>query len=92
MPSEAVIDKAARLLAEERVEPTDGALVFEVRGDTETYWPVVVSEDRRFCPCPAQGSCSHVMAAESWRLSYEPAPEIPNVPVPPFPTIRQEGR
>ena len=69
MPSEAVIDKAARLLAEGRVEPTNGDVLFEVTGDTDTYWPVVVTEDRRFCPCPAQTSCSHVRAAASWWIA-----------------------
>lgn len=69
MPSEAVIDKAARLLAEGRVAPTDGDFIFEVTGDSGTYWPVVVTDDRSFCPCPAQTGCSHLQAAESWYLA-----------------------
>src|ERR1700677_2263642 len=66
MSSEAVLAKAVRLLGEGRVEPTDGDNVFEVVGDSETYWPVVVSPSRQFCPCPAVAGCSHLEAAQGW--------------------------
>jgi len=62
--SPAVIDKAARLYHEGRVNDHGPAHQYEVRGDSWTYRVTLGgSEDLHVCSCPAYGTCSHIAAA-----------------------------
>lgn len=77
MTTDAVREKALRLLEEGRIEPDlVPDRVFTVIGDTATYWPVVIEPERHFCPCrrgqetPHQ-KCSHVEACEEWVLAEQ---------------------
>lgn len=64
---EQAIEKAARLLADNRVRRMDEARVYEVLGDHETYL-VVVDRLGMHCPCPCRVPlCSHVLAVAGLR-------------------------
>lgn len=65
MPSDAVIQKAQRMLDDGRVQPVEGAEVVLVSGDSDTYLVVLVG-DVGHCTCPAQSEspCSHMLAAD----------------------------
>lgn len=56
-----IVAKATRLYLEGRVRPVAGE-VFYVEGDHATYL-VAVTADAAVCSCPAQGECSHSLAA-----------------------------
>jgi hypothetical protein len=61
------IQKAARLIAEDRVTLLPAAFVYEVRGDTSTY-RVIADADSIVCSCPATTSlCAHVLATAALR-------------------------
>lgn len=61
------LDKAARLVSEDRVHEAPAASVYVVEGDTDTYH-VVASAAGIFCPCKARTPlCSHVLAVAQVR-------------------------
>ena len=63
----APIQKAARLIAEDRVHRVTSAQVYIVDGDTDTY-RVVACEEGIFCPCRARTMlCSHTLAVAQLR-------------------------
>lgn len=64
MPSQEVIDKAARLLRENRVSLED-ATAYEVVGDHATYTVIIHHDQSYFCSCDAHRAghtCSHTIA------------------------------
>ena len=65
MPSAAVQEKAARLLAEQRVRLvpplTLSRVEAQVRGDSGDY-TVALDKGGWFCDCEARGTCSHLYA------------------------------
>jgi hypothetical protein len=69
------IEKAARLISEDRVMLAPDAQVYRVLGDSATY-NVVASPDGIFCPCAARTPlCAHVLAVALIRQRGKPAPE-----------------
>ena len=61
------IEKAARLIAEDRVTLSHSARVYLVAGDADTY-RVIADDDGIFCPCKARTPmCSHVLAVAQSR-------------------------
>jgi len=62
VPSEAVIEKAQKLVATGRVRKVDDVQVFDVDGSSGTY-QVVLRVGAMSCTCPASGTCSHILAA-----------------------------
>jgi len=69
------IERAARLIAEDRVMLAADAQVYRVLGDTDTY-NVIASPDGVWCPCPARTAlCAHVLAVALVRQRGKPAPE-----------------
>ncbi len=69
------IEKAARLLSEDRVMLEPDAQVYRVLGDTGTY-NVIATPDGIFCPCPARTPlCSHMLAVALVRQRGKSAPE-----------------
>ena len=64
---EAPIEKAARLMAEDRVTLSSTARVYLVAGDSDTY-RVIADDDGIFCPCKARTPmCAHVLAVAQAR-------------------------
>lgn len=61
------VDKAQRLLSEDRVTELDPPRVFEVEGDHGTYKVLIGPGIFRWCQCPFEGRgvCSHVLAAQA---------------------------
>ncbi|GEM_PF-6134842 len=60
------LTKAARIVADGRIHPTDDPGVYRVDGDHGSYWVGVVSDHRGVCTCPAgtHGKwCAHLVAA-----------------------------
>ena len=71
----APIEKAARLISEDKVMLAPDAQVYRVLGDTDTY-NVVAAPDGVWCPCPARSAlCSHALAVVLVRQRGKPAPE-----------------
>jgi hypothetical protein len=69
------IQKAAKLIAENRVRHAMVAHVYVVAGDTAEY-RVIASPDGIVCSCPAQiALCSHVLAVAQVRLADAPLPD-----------------
>ena len=69
------IERAARLIAEDRVRLIAGAKVYEVTGDHDVY-RVIADQDGIVCPCDARTSlCAHVIAVALIRQRGKPAPE-----------------
>ena len=62
--SHEVLEKAQRLIDENRVVPVQAYAVL-VAGDSGTY-RVVATEDDIECSCPAKSDCSHVLAAMAY--------------------------
>lgn len=70
------IQKAARLMAEDRVRLSDSARVYLVDGDSETY-RVMADLDGIFCPCDATTPlCAHVLAVAAVRERDRPPGEL----------------
>lgn len=63
IPSDATIEKAARLAHTGRVHGAGCAAVFHVGGDHAIYRVVVFDDETAICGCPATGMCSHAAAA-----------------------------
>lgn len=69
------IEKAARLISEDRVMLEPAAQVYRVLGDSATY-NVVASPEGIFCPCAARNPlCAHVIAVALVRQRGKGAPE-----------------
>lgn len=67
--SAATESKAARLLADGKVDPLPvSAQIFRVDGDTG-IWFVTVSASIQLCTCPSTTRCSHLEAAVNWVLA-----------------------
>lgn len=69
--SQAVADKAAKIIGEGRIAWVKGH-VYRVQGDSGTYtvhvsYPQEVSGN---CDCPSKGICSHLIAACAWELTH----------------------
>ena len=62
IPSEATIDKAAKIVHAGRVHPAGTAAIYHVGGDSAIY-RVVLLDGEETCTCPARGMCSHIGAA-----------------------------
>lgn len=80
--SQAVADKAARIIAEGRIRRVKGH-VYEVIGDHDTY-AVVVSHPQEvtgLCKCKTKGVCSHLIAACAYDIAH---PQEPSTLVDPF--------
>lgn len=63
IPSEATIEKAAKIVHAGRVHPAGTAAIFHVGGDSAIYRVVVFDDETALCPCPATSRCSHELAA-----------------------------
>ena len=56
------VQKAASLISEGRVRLAAEKVIYEVKGDHDTY-QVIAGADGIFCPCEARDPlCSHVLA------------------------------
>lgn len=76
--SQAVADKAARLISEGRIAWVKGH-VYEVAGDSDTY-TVHVSYPQEVtgrCDCPSKGACSHLIAACAWEIAHPVQETLP---------------
>lgn len=62
------VDKAQRLLSQDRVTELDPPRVFLIEGDHDTYRVIVGPGLFRWCECPYQGPgvCSHLLAANNF--------------------------
>jgi SWIM zinc finger len=69
------IERAARLIAEEKVTLDSSAKVYTVVGDHDVY-RVIATEEGIFCPCPARSAlCAHALAVAITRQAGKASPE-----------------
>lgn len=76
--SQAVADKATRLISENRIAWVKGH-VYQVTGDSDTY-TVHVSYPQEIsgvCNCPAKGVCSHLIAACAYDIAHPVQETLP---------------
>lgn len=57
-----MIEKATRIICDERIEAAGVAALYKVRGDHGTY-TVTLGDPYVACTCPATKVCAHITAA-----------------------------
>lgn len=76
MTTQAVIEKAARLVVKNAVAPMPMSRVARVRGENGSYIVTLAGTPWAYeahCTCPADGVCSHVLAVA--QVAGWPSPE-----------------